>query len=328
MLQTCIWTMGDDGVGGDFFPESCGQQVAHSGVGEYVVTENLNTGPGRRGDGTRPARRRVPHESGSWDPGDLRPWTPVRGRHGVVVEARSRGPVAGDRGLRRLGHRGLDGGPPRLDRRGCPRPGRSSPDPHRPHGRRLSPSHARRRAGPRGVASGHGADVGPQPLLWPGAAAQRLRAGPHWARGPSIPFGKWRNGPSVAAVVRPSVTRGDHAQAPGADDRSPDGRRVRGWRADRGRASGAPLDDVQRPRRAIPRRPGHRLGKVRVGCGLCGVRRHGSGQRVPGRDRRRYGTGADRDRGRVGGGRVPAARLQLPARRGPVHRRILSLAGR
>ena len=40
-LQTCIWTMGDDGVGGDYFPESCGQQVAHSGPGEYFVTSRL-----------------------------------------------------------------------------------------------------------------------------------------------------------------------------------------------------------------------------------------------------------------------------------------------
>jgi len=41
-LQTCIWTMGDDGVGGNYFPESCGQQVSHSGVGEYLVTNNLS----------------------------------------------------------------------------------------------------------------------------------------------------------------------------------------------------------------------------------------------------------------------------------------------
>ena len=40
-IQTCIWTMGDDGVGGDYFPESCGQQVPHSGPGEYFVTGNL-----------------------------------------------------------------------------------------------------------------------------------------------------------------------------------------------------------------------------------------------------------------------------------------------
>lgn len=40
-LQTCIWTMGDDGVGGNYFPESCGQQVSHSGPGEYFVTNNL-----------------------------------------------------------------------------------------------------------------------------------------------------------------------------------------------------------------------------------------------------------------------------------------------
>jgi hypothetical protein len=40
-LQTCIWTMGDDGVGGNYFPESCGQQVSHSGPGEYFVTANL-----------------------------------------------------------------------------------------------------------------------------------------------------------------------------------------------------------------------------------------------------------------------------------------------
>lgn len=40
-LQTCIWTMGDDGVGGNYFPESCGQQVSHTGVGEYFVTNNL-----------------------------------------------------------------------------------------------------------------------------------------------------------------------------------------------------------------------------------------------------------------------------------------------
>jgi len=40
-LQTCIWTMGDDGVGGNYFPESCGQQVSHTGVGEYRVTGNL-----------------------------------------------------------------------------------------------------------------------------------------------------------------------------------------------------------------------------------------------------------------------------------------------
>ncbi len=41
-LQTCIWTMGDDGVGGNYFPESCGQQVLHTGVGEYLVTANLS----------------------------------------------------------------------------------------------------------------------------------------------------------------------------------------------------------------------------------------------------------------------------------------------
>jgi hypothetical protein len=41
VLQICIWTMGDDGVGGDYFPESCGQQVSHSGVGEYLVTASL-----------------------------------------------------------------------------------------------------------------------------------------------------------------------------------------------------------------------------------------------------------------------------------------------
>lgn len=40
-LQTCIWTMGDDGIGGDYYPESCGQQVAHSGAGEYFVTSRL-----------------------------------------------------------------------------------------------------------------------------------------------------------------------------------------------------------------------------------------------------------------------------------------------
>ncbi|HUU02258.1 MAG TPA: hypothetical protein VM425_12515 [Myxococcota bacterium] len=42
MLQTCIWTMGDDGVGGDYFPESCGQQVSHTGPGEYFVTASLS----------------------------------------------------------------------------------------------------------------------------------------------------------------------------------------------------------------------------------------------------------------------------------------------
>lgn len=40
-LQTCLWTMGDDGVGGNYFPESCGQQVAHAGPGTYLVTNNL-----------------------------------------------------------------------------------------------------------------------------------------------------------------------------------------------------------------------------------------------------------------------------------------------
>jgi hypothetical protein len=36
MLQTCIWTMGEeDGDGRNYFPESCAAQVAHTGVGEY-----------------------------------------------------------------------------------------------------------------------------------------------------------------------------------------------------------------------------------------------------------------------------------------------------
>jgi len=40
-LQTCVWTLGDDGVGGDYFPESCGQQVPHTGVGTFLVTDPL-----------------------------------------------------------------------------------------------------------------------------------------------------------------------------------------------------------------------------------------------------------------------------------------------
>ncbi len=50
-LQTCIWTMGDDGVGGDYFPESCGQQVSHTGVGEYFVTSNLKPADWWKKDG-------------------------------------------------------------------------------------------------------------------------------------------------------------------------------------------------------------------------------------------------------------------------------------
>jgi hypothetical protein len=39
VLQTCIWTIGnEDGDGRDYFPESCSAEVAHAGVGEYVDT--------------------------------------------------------------------------------------------------------------------------------------------------------------------------------------------------------------------------------------------------------------------------------------------------
>jgi len=50
-LQTCIWTMGDDGIGGNYFPESCGQQVSHSGVGEYFVTSSLSPADWWKKDG-------------------------------------------------------------------------------------------------------------------------------------------------------------------------------------------------------------------------------------------------------------------------------------
>jgi hypothetical protein len=36
VLQVCIWTMGDDGDGREYFPESCGAQISHDGVGEYL----------------------------------------------------------------------------------------------------------------------------------------------------------------------------------------------------------------------------------------------------------------------------------------------------
>jgi hypothetical protein len=36
VLQVCIWTMGDDGDGRNYFPESCGAQIPHEGVGEYL----------------------------------------------------------------------------------------------------------------------------------------------------------------------------------------------------------------------------------------------------------------------------------------------------
>lgn len=51
MLQTCIWTMGDeDGDGRNYFPESCGSQVAHTGVGEYFET-NVDVASWWKNDG-------------------------------------------------------------------------------------------------------------------------------------------------------------------------------------------------------------------------------------------------------------------------------------
>ena len=45
ILQTCIWTMGDeDGDGRNDFPESCSSFVAFAGVGEYVDTNNVEVG--------------------------------------------------------------------------------------------------------------------------------------------------------------------------------------------------------------------------------------------------------------------------------------------
>ncbi|MBW2527415.1 MAG: hypothetical protein JRI23_24750 [Deltaproteobacteria bacterium] len=42
ILQTCIWTMGDeDGDGRNYFPESCSSFVSFAGVGEYVDTGNV-----------------------------------------------------------------------------------------------------------------------------------------------------------------------------------------------------------------------------------------------------------------------------------------------
>jgi len=39
-LQVCFWTMGNgDGDGKNYFPESCSEQVSHSGVGTYTITK-------------------------------------------------------------------------------------------------------------------------------------------------------------------------------------------------------------------------------------------------------------------------------------------------
>lgn len=39
-LQVCLWTMGNgDGDGKNYFPESCSEQVSHSGVGTYTITK-------------------------------------------------------------------------------------------------------------------------------------------------------------------------------------------------------------------------------------------------------------------------------------------------
>ena len=43
ILQTCIWTMGDDGDGRDYFPESCNAFVSHDGPGEYFNSGDPGT---------------------------------------------------------------------------------------------------------------------------------------------------------------------------------------------------------------------------------------------------------------------------------------------
>jgi hypothetical protein len=45
ILQTCIWTMGDDGDGRDYFPESCNAFVSHDGPGEYLNSADPGTMP-------------------------------------------------------------------------------------------------------------------------------------------------------------------------------------------------------------------------------------------------------------------------------------------
>jgi hypothetical protein len=43
ILQTCIWTLGDDGDGRDYFPESCGSFISNDGPGEYLNSSEPDT---------------------------------------------------------------------------------------------------------------------------------------------------------------------------------------------------------------------------------------------------------------------------------------------
>jgi hypothetical protein len=43
ILQTCIWTLGDDGDGRDYFPESCGSFIYNDGPGEYLNSSEPDT---------------------------------------------------------------------------------------------------------------------------------------------------------------------------------------------------------------------------------------------------------------------------------------------
>jgi len=45
ILQVCIWTIGDDGDGRDWFPETCSPFVAHEGPGEYLSLSDPDTLP-------------------------------------------------------------------------------------------------------------------------------------------------------------------------------------------------------------------------------------------------------------------------------------------
>jgi hypothetical protein len=59
-LQICIWTMGNDGDGRNYFPESCSAQVHHNGVGEYFDNRSVPSGwwnlGGKALDYSRPDR--------------------------------------------------------------------------------------------------------------------------------------------------------------------------------------------------------------------------------------------------------------------------------